>query len=103
MGITPAEQRVGNFININFFLLDVAITNVYILLSKFSTGSFKDVKSFRLLLAKQLIGEYCSRGRGRTVIHPLPFRHYPIRLDDPSEGPMHRRGPCAFHRDNHHR
>ena len=91
---------------IYFFLLDVAITNIYILLSKFSTCSFKDVKSFRLLLAKQLIGEYCSRrrrGRGRRVIHPLPFRHYPIRLDDPSDGPRHCRGPCALHRDNHHR
>ena len=90
-----------------FFLFDVAITNAYILL-KFSGQScpFKDFKSFRLQLAKDLIGEYCSRrrrGRGGTVIHPLPFRHYPIRLDNNSDGPRHPRGPRAVHRDIHHR
>ena len=73
-----------------FFLLDVAITNAHILM-KTSTSScpFKGVKSFRIQLAKDLIGEYCSRrrrGRGGTVIHPLPFRHYPIRLDDSNDG-----------------
>ena len=66
-----------------YFLLDVAITNTYILV-KSSGQSFKDFKSFQLQLAKDLIGEYCSRrcrGRWGTVIHSLPFRHYPIRLD----------------------
>ena len=59
-----------------FFLLDVAITNAYILLN-FSGRPcpFKDVKSFRLQLSKELIGDYCSgrcRGRGGSVIHSLP-------------------------------
>ena len=89
-----------------FFLLDVAITNAYILMK--SSGRpcpFKDFKSFRLQLAKELIGEYCSRrrrGRGGDVIHPLPFRHFPIRLDANDE-PRRPRGPCAFHCDIHDR
>ena len=90
-----------------FFLLDVAITNAYILTSHYSPShSFKNIKSFRLQLAKELIGEYCSRrrrGRGGTVIRPLPFRHYPIRIDDGKPGPRYPRGPCAFHNDVHHR
>ena len=95
-----AEQRVEVHL---FFLLDVAITNAHILM-KTSTSScpFKGVKSFRIQLAQDLIGEYCSR-RGGTVIHPLPFRHYPIRLDDSNDGPRHQRGPCALHRNIHHR
>ena len=87
-----------------YFLLDVAITNAYILM-KSSGRSFKDFKSFRLQLAKDLIGEYCSRrrrGRGGTVIHPIPFRHFPIRLDN-HDGPRHPRGPCAHHRNVHNR
>ena len=81
-------------------------SNAYILM-KFSGRPcpFKDFKSFRLQLAKELIGEYCSRkrrGRGGDVIHPLPFRHFPIRLDANDE-PRRPRGPCAFHRDIHDR
>ena len=89
-----------------FFLLDVAITNAYILMK--SSGRpcpFKDFKTFRLQLAKELIGEYCSRrrrGRGGAVIHPLPFRHFPIRLGSNGE-PRRPREPCAFHRDTHDR
>ena len=90
-----------------YFFLDVSITNAYILMKNFSSSCpFKDLKSFRLQLAKDLIGEYCSRrrrGRGGTVIHPLPFRHYPIRLDANNDGPRHPRGPCAHHRNIHHR
>ena len=57
-----------------FFLLDVAITNTYILMK--SSGRpcpFKDFKSFRLQLAKELVGEYCSHRRRGAVIHPSPF------------------------------
>ena len=39
---------------------------------------FPNINSFRLQLAKELIGEYCSRrrhGRGGTVIRPLPNHH----------------------------
>ena len=41
---------------------------------------------------QELIGEYCSRrcrGHGSTVIHPHPFRHYPIRIGDDKPGPRH--------------
>ena len=87
-----------------FFLFDVAITNAYLLLKASGSCPFKDFKSFRLQLAKELTGDYCSRkrrGRGGTIIHPLPFRHYPIRLD--SDGPRRPRDNCALHRDLHHR
>ena len=89
-----------------FFLFDVAITNAFILLKSSGSCPFKDLKSFRLQLAEDLIGEYCSRrrrGRGGSVIHQLPFRHFPIRLDNNSDGPRRPRGPCALHRDTNHR
>ena len=46
-----------------FFLFDVAITNAYILMKAAGSCPFKDFKSFRLQLSKDLIGEYCSRRR----------------------------------------
>ena len=56
------------------FLLDVAITNAYILHSRFDAPSdILDHKSFRMLLAEQLIGNYKSRkrpGRPRKRPHP---------------------------------
>ena len=55
---------------------------------------FKDFKTFRLQLAKEVIGSYCSRrrrGRAGAVIHPLPFRHFSIRLGSNGE-PRHPRG-----------
>ena len=61
VGTTTVDQRVENFTNIRiFFLFDVAITNTYILLKSCGSCPFKDLKSFRLQLAKDLIGEYCS-------------------------------------------
>ena len=79
-----------------FFLFDVAITNAYILLKSSGSCPFKDLKSFRLHLGKDLIGEYCSRrrrGRGGTIIHILPFRHYPMKLN--GNGSRHPRGHCS--------
>ena len=79
-----------------FFLCEVAITNAYALFKqKYSTT--KNLKEFRLHLAKQLIGDYCSRrrpGRVSCVIRTLPFRHFPIQLprDKPSQ---RKRGRCA--------
>ena len=57
------------------FLLDVAITNAYILYSRYNVCSERlmDHKSFRMLLAEQLIGTYKSRkrpGRPRKRPHP---------------------------------
>ena len=62
MGTTAAGQRVE--------LFDVAITNAYILLKLSGSCPFK---SFRLHLAKDLIGDYYSRrrrDRGGTVTIP---------------------------------
>ena len=87
-----------------FFLFDVAITNTYLLLKTSDSCPFRNFKSFRLKLAKEMIGDYCSRrrrGRGGSIIRPLPFRHFPIRVN--SDGPRHPRGHCALHRDMYHR
>ena len=54
-----------------YFLFDVAITNAYILYKHFHSHPSKSllfVKDFRLQLAKELIGSYCSRRvPGRSV------------------------------------
>ena len=51
-----------------YFLLDGAITNAFILMKKHTNkGSKMTIKDFRLELASELIGDYCSRRRrGRT-------------------------------------
>ena len=60
------------------FLLDVAITNSYILYSKFSPADKKQkLKDFRLSLAQELIGDYCGRmriGRPRLLTTPSACR-----------------------------
>ena len=44
------------------FLLDVAITNAFILMKHYCPSCpFSNMKSFCLQLAKELMGEYCSR------------------------------------------
>ena len=61
MVTTAADQGAENFMYF-FFLFDVAIMNAYIAMKSSGRPSpFKDFKSFRLQLAKELIGEYCSR------------------------------------------
>ena len=61
-----------------WFLFDVVVTNSYIL-SRYAITtnpapiSKQSLKNFRLKLASQLIGGYCSRVRlGRRRLHPLP-------------------------------
>ncbi len=56
------------------------------------------IKTFRLHLAQELIGEYCSRRRlGRTpsVVRPIPLRHFPLKLANDSELAKYKRGRCA--------
>ena len=54
VGTTAADQGAENFINIFFFLFDVAITNAYIhMKSSGRSCPFKDFKSFRLQLTKE--------------------------------------------------
>ena len=73
------------------FLLDVAITNAFILMKHYCPSCpFANIKSFRLQLAKELMAEYCSccrRGRGGTVIRPLPYRHFSITMEDEKNAP----------------
>lgn len=45
------------------FLLDTAITNAFILYRLTHPGSKCKSKKFRRILAKQLVGDYCSRRR----------------------------------------
>ena len=89
------------------FLLDVAITNAFILMKHHCPSCpFANIKSFRLQLAKELMAEYCSRrrrGRGGTVIHPLPYRHFPITMVDEKNTPRRKKGRCALHAASHNR
>ena len=52
----------------------------------------KSLKQYRLQLARQLIGYYCSRrraGRHGGAIASLPLQHFPLNDDsDPQEGPL---------------
>ena len=82
-----------------YFLLDVAITNAFILMKNHtSKGSKMTIKDFRLELASQLIGDYCSRrrrGRNSSSIRPLPLRHFPVKVSDNSCPAKRKRGNCA--------
>ena len=86
------------------FLFDVAVTNAYILAKDYHTSCpFANIKRFRLQLAQELIGEYCSRrqrGRGGTTIHTLPYRHFPITMES-EDTQRKRKGRCAFHAASH--
>ena len=84
-----------------YFLFDVAVTNAFILQKHFCRNSpHKTILGFRLQLAKELIGDYCSRrrpGRGAGVVRSLPLRHFSttIPMDDPNQRAKHKRGRCA--------
>ena len=79
------------------FLFDVTITNCFILLKHFCRSVKMSLKEFRLNLASQLIGDYCSRYRPcrrPTAICPLPLRHYPIKVNA-DNSVNRRRGRCV--------
>ena len=80
-----------------YFLFDVSITNAFILWKHFSSATGMTLKEFRLHLAEQLIGDYCSRrraGRGGGAIRPLPLMHFPLKVPDDTTG-ANKRGRCA--------
>ena len=90
-----------------YFLLDVAITNAFILVKHHTSGGSKmSIKDFRLKLASELIDDYCSRRRrGRTsssAIRPLPLRHFPVKIDLESNPAKRKRGNCAHCRQTKH-
>ena len=85
-----------NYKYIFWFILDVAITNAFILHTKFtvltpSSNEQQRLKWFRLQLAESLIGDYNSRqriGRPRSsATHPQPTAvpqqptHFPMKSD----------------------
>ena len=62
------------------FLLDVAITNAFILQKGYCEDApFSSIKEFELKLASELIGDYCSRkraGRSGGVVCSLALRQF---------------------------
>lgn len=83
-----------------YFLLDVAITNAFVLYKHYHHQPAKcllAVKDFRVLLAKQLIGSYSSRrtpGRKGEISRRLPITHFPF--NENRQHPTRKRGRCAF-------
>ena len=85
------------------FLLDTAITNAFVLFRMSHPGTKPRVLKFRELLAKQLIGDYCSRrraGRSGQVVKPLPLQHYPIGVYVDGRQSK-KRGRCSLCAENH--
>ena len=72
-----------------WFLFDVVVTNSYILCRSNTDMKITTIKDFRTALAKELIGDYCTRKRpGRRSALPPPQRfcqaHFPMRGADRS-------------------
>ena len=69
-----------------WFLVDLAITNAFILTKHDSNMTLTSLKEFQVTLAKELIGSYSSRkrrGRQPDNTAPTPFSaaHFPKRSD----------------------
>ena len=70
-----------------WFLMDVSITNAYILHKNYATSRASPYKTFRLELAKSLIGQYNSRKRAAPTAAPAVPRppqpamvaHFPLK------------------------
>ncbi len=78
------------------FLLDVSITNSFILCKEYAPGRRNEnIKDFRVKLANQLIGEYMSRklpGRKSSLTHRMESRallHFPTKNQEGNK-----RGKC---------
>ncbi len=93
--------RVGSFTSMYnyYFLFDVAITNSYILHKNFTSNTIRNVKQFRLQLAKELIGTYCSRktsGRSCGLPRTLALQHFPLRICPQPSAKRCKRGRCGY-------
>ena len=88
-----------------YFLLDVAITNAFVLYKGYAANpKHGTILDFRVQLAKELIGDYCSRrkaGRQGSHLRPLPLRHFPVKpspsLEDSSRRNRKRCVRCLEH------
>lgn len=80
-----------------WFLVDVAVTNSRILFAE-AKNKTVTTKDFRILLAEELIGDYCSKKEpGRRTAHhpkPLPLLHYPRRILHDNRAKRYRCGHC---------
>ena len=83
-----------------WFMYDVGVTNAFILHSKFdvTTGTPMTQKQFRVKLAEQLIGDYCSRKRtGRPRKRSCPPNNTPTSI---THLPSHSKSTrCVYCRD----
>ena len=90
-----------------YFLYDVVITNAFIFYKHYSPHpALSNIKEFRLRLAVELIGDYCSRrrpGRVSSSIVPLPLQHFPVKGDSDSQSLKKKRGRCAHCSKSHQR
>ena len=85
-----------------YFLLDVAITNAFVLYKDYAADPKH--RTIRVQLAKELIGDYCSRrkaGRQGSLLRPLPLRPFPVKpspsLEDSSRRNRKRCVRCLEH------
>ena len=105
-GYYECRKRSRKFYKyIYHFLFDVTVTNCFILHKHFGHGMKMSLKEFRLKLASQLIGDYCSRsrlGRRPSVVRPLPIRHFPVKVNA-DNAVKRRRGRCVRCQKNNKR
>lgn len=86
------------------FLFDVSVTNAFILYVSTHHGTKMTNKTFREMLADELVGDYCSRkraGRGNNIIRPLQIQHFPTKV--PSGNNERKRGRCSLCREKRRR
>ena len=86
-----------------WFMFEVAVTNSFILCKHHTDLGIHDMKTFRVELAKSLIGDYCSRKRSsRSVTHHTLKKfcpaHFPVRGSDKN----HRCHYCYLYRKERH-
>ena len=93
---SKAESSIN--IYIYYFLFDVTIMNAFILDRGWSGATEISIKQFRIQLAKELIEGYCSHyraGYNGSLIKPLPFSHFPMKITATSPG-QRNRGRCTY-------
>ena len=87
-----------------WFMLEVAIANSLILCKNHTDLGIKDSKTFRVTLAKALIGDYCSRKQSsqcpitRQTSKRFCPAHFPVRGSDRN----HRCHYCQVYRKERH-